>query len=88
MVTVISDKNEEISRRIMAEIDRGVTLLHGKGAYTGKEREVLICAVRKSEFARLKSIIREIDHSAFVVTTEAGEILGEGFKPVNKDGTF
>lgn len=85
MVTVISEKNKEISARIMEEIDRGVTLLSGKGAYTGQEKEVLICAVRKSEFARLKSIIREIDHSAFVVTTEAGEILGEGFKPVNKD---
>lgn len=84
MVTVISDKNEEISQRILQEIDRGVTLLHGKGAYTGQEKEVLICAVRKSEFSKLKSIIREIDHSAFVVTTEAGEILGEGFKPVNK----
>ena len=85
MVTVVSDKNEEISRRILEEIDRGVTLLHGKGAYTGQEKEVLICAVRKSEFARLKSIVREVDHSAFVVTTEAGEIFGEGFKPVNKD---
>lgn len=85
MVTVVSDKNEAISKRILEEIDRGVTLLHGKGAYTGQEKEVLICAVRKSEFARLKSIIREIDYSAFVVTTEAGEILGEGFKPVDKD---
>ena len=85
MVTVVSDQYEEISRRILEEIDRGVTLLHGKGAYTGQEKEVLICAVRKSEFSRLKSIVREVDHSAFVVTTEAGEIFGEGFKPVNKD---
>ena len=85
MVTVVSDKNPEIAQRILRDIDRGVTLLHGKGAYTGQEKEVLICAVRKSEFAKLKSIIREVDHAAFVVTTEAGEILGEGFKPVNKD---
>ena len=85
MVTVVSDQYEEISRRILEEIDRGVTLLHGKGAYTGQEKEVLICAVRKSEFSRLKSIVREVDHSAFVVTTEAGEIFGEGFKRVNKD---
>ena len=85
MVTVVSDQYEEISRRILEEIDRGVTLLHGKGAYTGQEKEVRICAVRKSEFSRLKSIVREVDHSAFVVTTEAGEIFGEGFKPVNKD---
>lgn len=84
MVTVVSDKNPEITKRILEELDRGVTLLSGKGGYTGQEREVLICAVRKSEFARLKSIIREEDHNAFVVTTEAGEILGQGFKPVNK----
>ena len=84
MVTVVSDKTPEITERILHDLDRGVTLLHGKGGYTGQEKEVLICAVRKSEFAQLKSIIREVDHGAFVVTTEAGEILGQGFKPVNK----
>ena len=84
MVTVVSDKTPEITKRILDELDRGVTLLSGKGGYTGQEKEVLICAVRKSEFAQLKSIIREVDHNAFVVTTEAGEILGQGFKPVNK----
>ena len=61
MVTVISEKSKDVSARIMEEIRRGVTLLSGKGAYTGQEKEVLICAVRKSELARLKSIIREIE---------------------------
>ena len=85
MVTVVSDQNPVIAQRILEDIDRGVTLLAGKGAYTGQRREVLICAVRKNEFSRLKAIIHEEDPKAFVVVSETADILGEGFKPVTKD---
>lgn len=82
MVTVVSERYEAIAKAIMEELQRGVTLLQGQGAYSGKETKVLICAVRKPQFARLKAIIYENDPKAFVVVSEAGEILGEGFKAI------
>ena len=84
MVTVISDKNKEIAEGIMQEMERGVTFLKGEGAYTGKPRNVLICAVRRQEFARLTAIIRMFDEDAFIITSETKEVRGEGFKAVSE----
>lgn len=76
---VFSAKPEEVTERIL-ERGRGVTLLKGEGAYSGTERRIIATAVYKSEYARVKRIIREIDPSAFVITTGASEVLGEGFQ--------
>ena len=84
MVTVISDKNKEITARIMQEMERGVTFLKGEGAYTGKPRDVLICAVRRQKFARLTAIIRMYDEDAFIITSETKEVRGEGLKAVSE----
>ena len=64
----------------MDDLDRGVTYLKGEGGYSGENRDILICAVRRYQFARLKAIVHEADPKAFVIVTEAGQILGEGFK--------
>ena len=83
MVTVISDHNRRIAEHIMTEVERGVTFLKGEGAYTGMERDVLICAVRRQEFARVKAIIYTYDQDAFIITSETQEVRGEGFKPAS-----
>ena len=85
MFLIFSDKNKEITERILTDIDRGATILKGVGAYTMKEREVLLCAARKSEFGQIKRIVREIDPDAFFIVSEVSQILGEGFKPVSGD---
>lgn len=78
--TVYSHQNQEIARVIMEDLERGVTLLEAQGAYTRKERYVLVCVVRRQEYAKVKSIIYDIDPSAFVTVDEVDEVLGEGFK--------
>ena len=83
MVMVVSEKNDEIAAQIMDELERGVTLLKGQGAYTGTDRDVLMCAVRKQQFARVRAIIYEKDPNAFVIVSETSEVLGEGFKQVS-----
>lgn len=83
MVMVVSEKNKEIAEQIMLELERGVTLLKGQGAYTGQDRDVLLCAVRKQQFARVRAIIYEKDPAAFVIVSETSEVLGEGFKRVS-----
>ena len=85
MVLVISDRYEEISRSILEDMNRGATVLKGRGSYTGQDRDVLLCAVRRSEAAQLRMLVRQSDPSAFMILCEAGEVLGEGFKPINKE---
>lgn len=85
MFLIFSDKNAEITERIFSDIDRGATLLKGVGAYTMKDRDVLLCAARKSEFGHIKRIVREVDPDAFFIVSEVSQILGEGFKPVSGD---
>lgn len=76
---IISDQNNEISRKIMAEMDRGVTVLRGYGSFTKNEREVLYCVVGKNEIVRLKGIITSVDPHAFVSVSVVHDVLGEGF---------
>lgn len=85
MVLIFSDKNLEIKDRIFQEIDRGVTLLKAVGAYTMEDRDVLLCAANKSQFAAIKKIVKQIDPDAFFIASEVNQILGEGFKPVTDD---
>ncbi|WP_051431009.1 YitT family protein [Thermicanus aegyptius] len=76
---IISEKAKEISATIIKELERGVTLLEGKGGYTGTDREVLLCVVGRNELIRLKTLIHQIDPHAFVVVSDAYDVLGEGF---------
>jgi len=79
LVFVMSEQYMSISDRITGELTRGVTILDGKGWYTKKERPVLMCAVKRTEIFRLKQIIQTADPNAFVICTEANEVLGYGF---------
>ena len=85
MAVIVSDKTREIAEKVMEEMERGVTLLKGVGAYSGEDKEVALCAVAHSQFHRLKTIAYEVDPRAFIIVSEAGEILGEGFKDIKKD---
>ena len=82
---IISDKSEEIAQRILHDMDRGVTGLKGTGMYTGIDRQVLFCVVQRGQLPQIKRIIRSIDAKAFLILTDAREVLGEGFG--NYDGT-
>ena len=82
---IISDKNQEISEAIVKDLDRGVTILHGKGAYTGAEKDVLMCAFKQREIATIKAAVKGIDPAAFLIVCDAHEVLGEGFRDYKKD---
>lgn len=85
MLFIMSQKSKEISEAIISQMSRGVTILKSKGAYTGKEGDVLLCAVRKYEVYRLTQLIKEIDIHAFIIIGDAGQINGEGFKENGKE---
>jgi uncharacterized membrane-anchored protein YitT (DUF2179 family) len=81
---IVTDKCKEIANRILADMERGVTILDGTGAYTGEDRPVLYCVVTRSEVQQLKTIVLEADPKAFMVIGMAHEALGEGFQPFKK----
>ena len=83
---IISDHNDEISSAIVQDLDRGVTILHGQGAYTGAEKQVLMCAFKQREIAAITAAVKDIDPDAFLIVCNAHEVLGDGFREYKKDG--
>ena len=81
---IVTKEAEAISHRVLAELERGATILEGAGAYTGEARPVLYCVVTRAEVSTLKAIVLEIDPQAFMVIGIAHEALGEGFKPIKQ----
>ncbi len=77
---IVTAHPEEVTERILHGLNRGVTWLAGKGAYTGQERPVLYCVVTRAEVGPLKAMVREADPRAFMVIGHAHEVLGEGFR--------
>jgi len=82
---IISDQNESICQTLVHTMDKGVTILHGQGAYTGSDKKVLMCAFKQREIAAIKATVKEIDPDAFLIVCNAHEVLGEGFRAYKKD---
>ncbi|HCZ07178.1 MAG: hypothetical protein PWP37_1374 [Thermotogota bacterium] len=77
---IISEKVEDIKKRILEDLERGATLLPAKGAYTGRDRTLLMTAVKRRDLTRLRKHVLEIDPKAFVIILPNAEVYGEGFK--------
>lgn len=85
---IISDKSDELAEVIMETMDRGVTGLDAQGMYSGKRKNVLFCVVSQKEIVQLKELVVGYDAQAFVIVTDAREVLGEGFiECVQKTGS-
>lgn len=76
---VFSRQSDILATAVMDGLGRGATLLHGKGAYSGQEQEILLCVVSRMQVPQFKTIVRETDPDAFVMVTDVREVLGEGF---------
>ena len=80
LVYIVTDFPNEICKSIGSKLKRGVTVLSAKGGYTGRQRSLLLCTVRRHEVSLLYEIINEFDDKSFIIVGDAGEIIGEGFK--------
>jgi uncharacterized membrane-anchored protein YitT (DUF2179 family) len=83
-VFIISEKHEQIQEVITQTLNRGGTLLHASGIYDKKEKQVVFTTMNRRELAILEDRIREIDERAFITVFDAREVLGEGFRPIQK----
>lgn len=80
LIYIISDHSESITRRLLEELDIGVTHMQGSGAYSGREKNVIMCAIKKQLAPKAEDIVKEEDPLAFMIVTSATEIYGEGYK--------
>ncbi|MBR3769138.1 MAG: YitT family protein [Lachnospiraceae bacterium] len=76
---IITDKHEIIAKRILTDLDRGVTGLYAKGMYSGTDKCMLYCVVSQKEIVAVKELVAEVDPHAFVIVSDAREVFGEGF---------
>ena len=80
LIFIISEKNDKISKDIGVYINRGSTGIYGKGMFEDKERLILMCAAGRGDVIKIKQIVQENDKNAFIIITNAREVLGKGFK--------
>jgi uncharacterized membrane-anchored protein YitT (DUF2179 family) len=78
-VFIVSERHEEVAMAIMEELGRGVTALDAKGLFSGANKQMLYCVVSKKQIVELKDLVLTIDSQAFVIVSDAREVLGEGF---------
>ena len=84
-ITIISDKNKEISKYILKELKRGCTFIKGIGGFTEKDVSLLYTILDRRELIKLKNYIIELDKRAFITVGEVHEVMGEGFKDIHED---
>ena len=86
LALIVTGKPQAIADRVLREMQRGVTELHGRGMYTQQEREVLMVALTITEMPHLKALVSAEDANAFVIVAPVQEVLGRGFQPLAADG--
>ena len=84
-ITIISEKNKEISKFILDDLERGCTFIKGIGGFTRKDNSILYTVLDRNEFIKLKNKIKEIDKNAFITVGEVHEVMGEGFMGIDED---
>lgn len=85
LIYIISERRKMIAVRMLEELDLGVTLVQGMGAYSNEHTEVIMCAMRKQNLVKVRNIVKETDPDAFMIVSSANEVFGEGFKDPYKN---
>lgn len=82
---IISERSEDLRHAITEQLGRGATMIHGHGAWSGREEQIIMCVVKPPQIGRLRSLVREIDEHAFLVVSDARSVYGQGFENILQD---
>jgi len=82
---IITDSSEPIKDAIIRELRRGVTYLHGEGAWSEKEKKIILCVIKPRQIVQLRKIVRELDKQAFVIVCDSHEVFGKNFLYIGAD---
>lgn len=78
-ITIISKQHEAIAAAIQEKVDRGITILDGKGYYSREAHQILYIVINRHQLINVQNIIYELDPKAFVIITDVQQVIGEGF---------
>lgn len=82
---IISDRSDDIKCEIVAKLQRGVTIIKGKGAFSGDDKQILMCVVKRQQIVEIRKIVKNIDQKAFVIVTDTRDVFGQGFGDLMSD---
>ena len=82
---IITDNTGPVVDALVHQLDRGVTILHGQGAWSGEKKQVLMCAFKQRQIVAMKQAVKELDPDAFIIVCDAHEVLGDGFRRYQKN---
>jgi uncharacterized membrane-anchored protein YitT (DUF2179 family) len=77
---IITERTPEVLDTLIHELDRGVTVLHGRGGWSGDDKQVLMCAFKQRQIVSIKHAVKQLDPDAFLIVCDAHEVLGRGFR--------
>ena len=80
---IISEHSDELITEITSgRVHRGVTILNGAGAYSGKPEKILMCVIKRNQISEFRRLIRSIDPHSFCIVTDAKDVFGKGFENI------
>jgi uncharacterized membrane-anchored protein YitT (DUF2179 family) len=82
-VAIFTNESDVIKSYIVNEVNRGCTVFEGKGGYTNEEKKVIYCVMDRTQLIKLRTYIKLVDKDAFIIVSEAHEVLGQGFKDIH-----
>ena len=82
---IITDESIQVKDAIVTELGRGVTFLHGEGAWSGQEKNIILCVIKHSQIVELKKLVEAIDEKAFMIVSDSREVFGKGFSYIGDE---
>lgn len=82
---IITDHSEAVKDAIVTQLHRGVTFLHGEGAWSGKEKDIILCVIKQQQIVDLKRLVEAVDEKAFMIVSDSREVFGKGFADIGDE---
>lgn len=79
-VLIISNRPEELLHHVTDQMARGLTILEGRGGFTGNSKDVLYLVINSHEIVMLRKIIQEVDPDAYITEHPVQELTRTGYK--------
>ena len=76
---VITDESAAVKDAIVNKLRRGVTYIHGEGAWSGQQKNIILCVIKRNQIVELKKLVKSIDERAFMIVSDSREVFGQGF---------